>query len=876
MALKDTDKGSWSKFIELCTAIESISSRLSKTELVKKFVSKFDGDLKVLLHLLLPKETQRRYQMNRKRMLKLFASIFNEDERDLHDLMTSGNTAGKLCETISHCFTISTVNLTQKNKSSVLSMKEIDDVLQNLTTETRESSQQAILSRIVQKCTALDLKWFIREIDRDLKINAGTKAVLDGVDEKAYDTYKIKASLDYIVNKLAMNSTLTVSSVLMTPIKPMLAAACKSYEEAFEKCVSPIVYAEIKYDGERVQVHFDGTTWKFYSRSLKEVAAYKIKEVEESVTKSMPNAKSLILDSEIIMISTKTGKLLPFTSLGKHKRNQFGDEASPCLFVFDLLYINGKCLIEEPLSKRREILEQELKEIQYKIQLSKLTIVKDADAVQELMEKAIEENQEGLVLKDSAAKYIPAGRKWLKMKKDYLFGGAMADSCDLCVLGAYKGHGKHGGKYSTFLMGSLDPSSSKFVTVCKAHNGLSDEQIDDFTNTLSMIEYDDNNPPQWLSVSNSLKPDWIVRNPKKSPIFEITGFEFSESSNHTATDNNGKGFSIRFPRVTRIRDDKKYKDATNLDELRNLVQVSRDDPSSALQRANGNNTNTNNNNGDKKQANPKKRKQPSPNDQQPTIMDMLQPAAKKRKVNTSDSGENENADIDMDDNTNSGQNGNVNANGVSGKAEDEDDEDADIDMDDNTNSSPNGNVNANGVSGKAEDEDDEDDDEKNDDEDVNMLTKLAVNAVNSPPPMNNPVTSTVDQRPVCKYDLQCYRQKVSHFQEYQHPKREAKEANEVRTMTKSKVEPIAERKEKIEKAASINREKQLNAKKEEMEEAIAAARKKYEELSAEIEEQYKKNLEKAESEYNEKLLTIKQEEAFSLERIEKKFHPDSQ
>lgn len=42
------------------------------------------------------------------------------------------------------------------------------------------------------------------------------------------------------------------------------------------------------------------------------------------------------------------------------------------------------------------------------------------------------------------SKYEPGKRHWLKVKKDYLCGGAMADSADLVVLGAWYGTGNKG------------------------------------------------------------------------------------------------------------------------------------------------------------------------------------------------------------------------------------------------------------------------------------------------------------------------------------------------------------------------------------------------------------------------------------------------
>jgi ATP-dependent DNA ligase len=39
-----------------------------------------------------------------------------------------------------------------------------------------------------------------------------------------------------------------------------------------------------------------------------------------------------------------------------HKKNDFQD-ATVCLFLFDILYVDGKVVINEPLKKRRQILE---------------------------------------------------------------------------------------------------------------------------------------------------------------------------------------------------------------------------------------------------------------------------------------------------------------------------------------------------------------------------------------------------------------------------------------------------------------------------------------------------------------------------------------
>jgi DNA ligase-3 len=51
--------------------------------------------------------------------------------------------------------------------------------------------------------------------------------------------------------------------------------------------------------------------------------------------------------------------------------------------------------------------------------------------------------------------YEPGKRHWLKVKKDYLYGGAMADSADLVVLGAWFGTGQKGKVLKVILFHSV-------------------------------------------------------------------------------------------------------------------------------------------------------------------------------------------------------------------------------------------------------------------------------------------------------------------------------------------------------------------------------------------------------------------------------------
>lgn len=61
---------------------------------------------------------------------------------------------------------------------------------------------------------------------------------------------------------------------------------------------------------------------------------------------AFPSATDLILDSEIIVVDTVTGELLPFGTLGVHKKTQF-ESAEVCLFIFDCIYYNGEDLTKK-------------------------------------------------------------------------------------------------------------------------------------------------------------------------------------------------------------------------------------------------------------------------------------------------------------------------------------------------------------------------------------------------------------------------------------------------------------------------------------------------------------------------------------------------
>lgn len=274
------------------------------------------------LKLILPNTSNRVYNLNSKQLVKLYSKIFDCDFEEMSTHLNQGDVS----ETCRSFFSKSE-NLKPAEKST-LTIHQVDKYLDEITKVTKETDQLSLLEKITKKCTKNDLRTFIRLVKKDLRIDAGAKNILDAVSPNAYSAFQVSQDLKKVVERIndldkkpGLKKDLSITINLMTPVKPMLADACKSVESAFMKCKSGIL-AEIKYDGERLQLHKDGPKFDFFSRNLKSVQPHKVSYLKEFIPKAFPNADKIILDGEVLLYDLKNNKPLPFGTLGKHKVNK--------------------------------------------------------------------------------------------------------------------------------------------------------------------------------------------------------------------------------------------------------------------------------------------------------------------------------------------------------------------------------------------------------------------------------------------------------------------------------------------------------------------------------------------------------------------------
>eukprot|EP01062_Namystynia_karyoxenos_P058924 TRINITY_DN5036_c1_g1_i7.p1 TRINITY_DN5036_c1_g1~~TRINITY_DN5036_c1_g1_i7.p1 ORF type:complete len:1159 (+),score=375.54 TRINITY_DN5036_c1_g1_i7:75-3551(+) len=582
-------------FAALCQQIAEHSEFTVKEDVVKGFLAKYGGDKVLLFRLLLPKLADRKYFLADKQLVKICAPILGCAEEDLQDRI---NKSGDIAATVSDWFG---ETLLCKHKCSTdITLKDLDARLEGLSKLTAEEDQQKCIRDFMALACPADLCIFLRLVKQDLRLNAGVKCILNGLDPEAYDMYKTCGEIPRVVRALtgegggeddedAAGSASPGSPAAHAatrlgpgaPVLPMLARPAKSIEDVIKRCPNTS-YSEIKYDGERIQIHkgADGKL-SYWARSLRPMKEDKYEGLGAHIREAI-RADTCILDGEILLVDNATGRPLPFGTLGKHRKTEF-KEASTCIFLFDILFLNGESLIKEPLEARRALLCEHVAVERNRVMVSQLQPIRGSPKEQDAqlrhhLRYAIVEGLEGLVVKDVRSCYEPNARHWIKVKRDYLSG--MADTADLVVLGGYFGSGSKGGIMSTFLMGCLDRAASaqgtapRWKTVSRVANGHDDATLAKVNAELRpQMEEIRRKPaacPRWLHCHNSHLPDLVVKDPTKAPVWEVMGAELTVSKTHTAD-----GICFRFPRVVRIRDDKTWESATDLAQLRRIHEASK-------------------------------------------------------------------------------------------------------------------------------------------------------------------------------------------------------------------------------------------------------------------------------------------------------------
>ena len=433
------------------------------------------------------------------------------------------------------------------------------------------------ISSLLNDATTNESKFILKILLGTLRLGIAENTLMDALaiaftDEKSNrvlieNAYNVSSDLGYVsevVAKQGINGIKKFEIAIFNPIRPMLADRVKSEEDAIKKFQDEFA-AEYKLDGERAQIHKKGNEIIIFSRSLEKITQY-----YPDIVEKIPNlliCDECILEAEVVAINEDTGNFLPFQEL-MHRRRKYKLEKAVSDYpitvnFFDILFLNGKKIIDLPYLERRNNLLKIVKDDKF-VKVIPMSIIKNEGDVLEILENSINSGCEGLMLKMLQSPYRAGmrGSNWLKLKREYQ--NELGDSLDLIVIGAFFGKGRRTGRYGTLLLASYNSENDTFPSICKVGTGFTDESLDQLYQILS--------PNVTIKKNSKIESDmnadvWF----EPSLVIEIVASEITLSPIHKTGFNilrKESGFALRFPKFTgKIRSEKNVEDASTDEEV---------------------------------------------------------------------------------------------------------------------------------------------------------------------------------------------------------------------------------------------------------------------------------------------------------------------
>jgi DNA ligase-1 len=325
-------------------------------------------------------------------------------------------------------------------------------------------------------------------------------------------------------------------------VLPMLAATAGSTWEALET-LGAAASVEYKLDGARIQVHRDGDDVRVFTRSLADIT-HRVPELVEAV-RALP-AERVILDGETLSLDEDGGPR-PFQDT-MSRFGSMGDDAAATVlrpWFFDILHLDGRDLIDEPLSTRLELLDRAVGDARMPG-----VVTDDPGEAEEFSRQALAAGHEGVMVKALDAPYAAGrrGKSWLKVKPVLTY--------DLVVLAVEWGSGRRTGQLSNLHLGARDPEGAfgepgGFVMVGKTFKGLTDATLRWQTEHFPTIE------THRSAYAVHVRPETVV---------EIAIDGVQRSSRYPG------GVALRFARVKGYRPDKRPDEADTIASLRALLR----------------------------------------------------------------------------------------------------------------------------------------------------------------------------------------------------------------------------------------------------------------------------------------------------------------
>ncbi|MBI2043962.1 ATP-dependent DNA ligase [Candidatus Pacearchaeota archaeon] len=546
----------YEKLVEFYEEASSTTKRLEKITILSKFLKSIHESDKDVLYLLMgdiyPEYDERKIGISTQLAIKAMAKATGTDEK----------------------------HVTTEWKH----IGDLGEVAKKLKSQKRQSTLHHNDLTLLTSASPTEALYLVRTLLADLRIGVKESTIREAMvdaffpDEKKEASQKIQDAIDKsndisavfeIVKKGELKKLDKVMVEVGKPLKVMLAQKIETIKEGFEQVGKPAAI-EFKYDGFRMIIHKKGNEIILYTRNLENVTK-QFPDVVEVVKKHV-KGDSFILDSEVVGFHKKNHEYRPFQEISQRIRRKYDieklqEELPVEVNVFDILYYNGKSLLDEPFIKRTELLRKVVHSERYKIVCSKQIITDDEKKANEFYKSALKERQEGIMMKNLQSIYSPGKRvgHMLKIKPE-------ERDFDLVIVGAEYGTGKRGKWMSSFILACKDEKTGKFLEIGKVGTGIKEKlqaappEIKKEVEQKEKLIEEETIGTSFQELTEKLEP-LITKEHGKTVevkpkiIVSVTYQEIQKSPTYSS------GYALRFPRFTALREEKPLSEITTLKEV---------------------------------------------------------------------------------------------------------------------------------------------------------------------------------------------------------------------------------------------------------------------------------------------------------------------
>ncbi|MGV8174593.1 MAG: ATP-dependent DNA ligase [Methanothrix sp.] len=542
-------------FAQLCQKVETTSGSLDKTDLVAAFLGTLDdAELAVacsyIIGTIFPPGQDLELGVGPAILYQALAKACGCPMAQVTDMLRATGDPGLVASgMVEKKRPLGFAAFFGKEEESSLSIEDVHNRFVAIARASGKRSQDAKVKNLqflFSQARPLEARYIARLAIEDMRIGVGEGVMRDALARAFAGTGATSQSVEKAYNLTndmglvavaARGGKLAELAVMINPpIKMMLAQLWESIPATIAEI--GLAAVEWKYDGARVQIHKDGANVRVFSRRLENVTS-SLPEMVQAARKV--KAKSAILDGEAVAVGAD-GRPMAFQEILKRFRRKYdieklAEKIPLRLFLFDLIYLDGKSLADLPLRERRALLE----DVAGPDLLADQVLSGSVEEVVAIYERALEAGHEGLILKNPSSAYAPGkrGKNWLKIKP-------VMETLDLAVIGAKWGEGRRASFLGSYRLACLDQSSGKLLDVGWVATGLTDEALTDLTEMFREL----------IILEKGMEVEI-----KPAVIFEVAYEEIQRSPNYSS------GYALRFPRMVAVRDDKSLEEADTLERI---------------------------------------------------------------------------------------------------------------------------------------------------------------------------------------------------------------------------------------------------------------------------------------------------------------------